>query len=292
LSGSKTKAPGFAGGYLLILGAAGAIAFLDPLIMGNKASRGGATWLVWFVVIACFIAGGDAMRRFARSADEVRKRSGAQPIVLFRSFSDDHGLMVPGYYPGPSYFTRRKEPFERALIRILSRFGPFVAIGKPGERVPPFGAARSYEDEHIWQVRALELIRSCKLIVMLAGSGPGLKWELERIIDEGRYGKLLILMPPVSNPQRCVRLREFASSLVGTIWHDALSQAVGDDVISVELANEGVVTLVTAPGYRLDPFLFRDAVYLALYGLWKDRFFAKPQHGPPREHAPRLTRCG
>jgi hypothetical protein len=36
-----------------------------------------------------------AMRRFARSADEVRNRSSAPPIVLLRSFADDKGLKLP-----------------------------------------------------------------------------------------------------------------------------------------------------------------------------------------------------
>jgi hypothetical protein len=49
-----------------------------------------------------------------------------------------------------------------------------------------------------------------------------------------------------------------------------LSQAVGDDVITVELRDNGVITIVTASGYRQDPFLFRDALYLGLYGLWRD----------------------
>jgi hypothetical protein len=214
------------------------------------------------IVFASFIPGVYAMRRFARSADDVRKRSGAPPVVLLRSFTDES--LSWGSYGD-------RQPFERAVSRVLSRFGPFVAIGKPGERVPPFGAARNYINDQTWQVQALELIRSSRLLVMLAGSTKGLKWEFERIIDEGYHSKLLILIPPVSNAERHDRLRDLANALVNTMWHDGLSRAVGNDVISVQLGNHGVVIVVTAPGYRHDRLFFRDAFYLGLYGLLKDR---------------------
>jgi len=248
----------------VIVAATASVSLLLTMLIDHP----GVGFLVILITFASFIPGVYAMRRFARSADEVRKRSGAPPVVLLRSFTDDEGLKVPGYW---SF----KEPFERAVSRVLSRFGPFVAIGKPGERVPPFGAARSYENDQTWQVRALELIRSCRLLVMLAGSTAGLEWELERIIDEGHHGKLLILIPPVSNAERHDRLRDLANSLVNTVWHDGLSRAVGDDVISVELGSDGVVTVVTAPGYRQDALFFRSALYLGLYGLWKDRDFGE-----------------
>jgi hypothetical protein len=61
------------------------------------------------------------------------------------------------------------------LKRVVSQFGPFVAIGKPGEALPPAGAARTYKSDNPWQVRVLELIRSSKLVLMLAGSTEGLK---------------------------------------------------------------------------------------------------------------------
>jgi hypothetical protein len=144
-------------------------------------------------------------------------------------------------------------------------------MGKPGERVPPFGAARSYANDEAWQTEVLELIRSSKLIVVLTGNTAGLKWELERIVDEGYHRKQLIIMPPVSNARRCERLRELAKSLVNTVWHDGLSRAVGDDVITVKLGDDGAITIVTAPGYRHDARYFRDALYLGLYGLWKDK---------------------
>jgi hypothetical protein len=162
-----------------------------PLLVLDIIRPGGP--LIELIFIPAFIACTYAMRRFARSADEVRKLSGASPVVLLRSFADDGGLKVRGYWGGGFFL---KEPFERRLSRVLSRFGPFVAVGKPGERLPPFGAARSYENDQKWQIKVLELIRSCKLIVILAGSTTGLKWELERIINEGYHSKLLILCHP------------------------------------------------------------------------------------------------
>jgi hypothetical protein len=81
------------------------------------------------------------------------------------------------------------------------------------------------------------------------------------------------VMPPVALNESRVRLRELANSLVDTAWYDSLSRAVGDDVVSIELGDDGVVVLVTAPGYRGDPAIFHTALYLGLYGLWKDKEF-------------------
>src|SRR5262249_15379476 len=56
----------------------------------------------------------------------------------------------------------RHDPI-RGCRRFLLRCGPKAAANtahKPGERVPPFGAARSYANDETWQAEVLELIRS------------------------------------------------------------------------------------------------------------------------------------
>jgi len=219
---------------------------------------------VLLIMAGAFTATLYGRRYFALSTVQVLKRSGAPPVVFLRSFTDEHNL------ERSAYWTPFTLSFERLLKRVVSQFGPFVAIGKPGEALPPAGAARTYKSDNPWQVRVLELIRSSKLVLMLAGSTEGLKWELKRIVEEGHHRKLLILMPPVNNAERRMRLRSLAMSLEGTVWFNALSQAVADDVTSVELRNDGTVTLVTAPGYRQDELIFRAALYLGIYGLWKD----------------------
>jgi hypothetical protein len=195
----------------------------------------------------------------------VQALSDTPPVLLLRSFADDRGLEG---WDSQALYT---ETFERAVGRVFRPFGPFVAIGKPGERLAPIGAARTYASDEEWQTKALDLMRSSKIILMLAGTTEGLKWELERIVQEGHHRKLLLLMPPVSDAQRRARLNSLGSGLIGTMWHKPLLECDGRDVVTIQLAEDGVVVLVTAPGYRQHPIFFRDAVYVGLYGLWRGK---------------------
>src|SRR4051794_1892866 len=71
------------------------------------------------------------------------------PVLLLRSFVDD----VAGIPPNalfPRLFGRPKR-LEETIGEELTRAGPFVAIGKPGERLPQMGAHRLYVADSQWQ---------------------------------------------------------------------------------------------------------------------------------------------
>lgn len=74
---------------------------------------------------------------------------------------------------------RATEVAEEQFATGLRTFGPLVAIGRPGERIPAGGAARLYLDEHEWQPAVLDLMASSQLIVAEAGTGDHLWWEIE-----------------------------------------------------------------------------------------------------------------
>jgi hypothetical protein len=51
----------------------------------------------------------------------------------------------------------------------MSKIGPFVAIGRPGERLPQLGAIRLYVADPEWQEMVTRLMSEAALVVLRAG---------------------------------------------------------------------------------------------------------------------------
>src|SRR5206468_13108961 len=79
----------------------------------------------------------------------------------------------------------------------LFRYGPVVAVGRPGDRLRPLGAVRDYLTDDAWQARVEQLMRQACAIVLVAGRTAGLGWELRKIVELDLLGKLVLLFPPV-----------------------------------------------------------------------------------------------
>ena len=80
-----------------------------------------------------------------RAADVIAADT-RPPVVYLRSFQDDGRSPVGGvagiFLKVGSWFF--PIGFEQALAAIMNRVGPFVAVGRPGERLPELGANRFY----------------------------------------------------------------------------------------------------------------------------------------------------
>jgi hypothetical protein len=112
-----------------------------------------------------------ARRRMAPDARELLARDQRPPILYLRTFDDDNeesrnpdsGGMIFGTY-------------EERLIRAMRRYGPVVAIGRPGERLPPLGAARMYADAD-WKRTVSELAAKARLVVLRPAATEAVLWE-------------------------------------------------------------------------------------------------------------------
>jgi len=159
------------------------------------------------------------------SASRLQAMDQRAPIVFLRSFQDDgcdddtfsiqsaraswlglrsiHSLRALGPLADANplricrlLFGRGNDSSEEQLGSFLSRFGPFVAIGKPGEGLPTAGAARDYVGDTEWQEKVLRWVRSSRLVVIQPGSTLGIWWETEQVlgyIDRRRVVFSLIL---------------------------------------------------------------------------------------------------
>ena len=161
----------------------------------------------------------------------VRARDPRAPVLLLRSFEDDDIFV----------FERSKSVrLEEAVERSVSRYGPFLAVGKPGE-VRPAGAARAYYDENTWQPAIASWMDEALFIVFIAGAGQGLQWELRHVLTQGYAHKLIILFPFRSiytDKKKFVWLRD---AFDGTAWEAATIPANLDDVLALHLTSTGRV---------------------------------------------------
>lgn len=107
------------------------------------------------------------------------------PVLHLRSFQVDNreGLAGKGgLLDGTMTFVN--EPFEAQLTEDLTAIGPVVAIGMPGERLKPLGAARLYCEDDKWKQRVEELIRTSAAIVFVCEiPTEGFMWEIDRISE-------------------------------------------------------------------------------------------------------------
>jgi hypothetical protein len=84
---------------------------------------------------------------------------------------------------------------ESLFIEPLKALGPVIAIGRPGERIPPVGAARVYAKNDEWQGVVSKALDRAQLVIMFAGSTPGFLWELKHIFGRERFVPTLIILP-------------------------------------------------------------------------------------------------
>lgn len=109
-----------------------------------------------------------------------------RPVVLLRSFRVDGTFIV-------DHIT-----LEELIEPLAEEFGPMVGLGRPGESKSPVGAGRLYIPHHEWQDSAKALVEAAQVIVVLAGSGGGLGWEMALLQDGGHLAKTVFVPRPLA----------------------------------------------------------------------------------------------
>jgi hypothetical protein len=85
-------------------------------------------------------------RYFQTSADALLDVDRRAPILFLRSFEDDERVKFGSEQQHLLDFS-----VETRLANHLMRFGPFIAIGSPLDKVPQIGAARAKLSDDAWQ---------------------------------------------------------------------------------------------------------------------------------------------
>jgi len=171
-----------------------------------------------------------ARRLKQASVAEARRRDPRPPVLLLRSFHDD---VLPLGSPAPRRGSDRPTTFEEVLTGQLWRRGPVIAIGRPGERIPPMGAARDYYSDAIWQTEAERMVRESQAIVMIVGITPGLGWEMRRVNDLEMLKKLALAFPPVSTDESPRRWTGFLAQITGLSVATPLRDVPAEQVLFI-----------------------------------------------------------
>jgi hypothetical protein len=211
-------------GAVVILGGFYFAAFFDLhdaafSIAGYTRATPGQTRPVILMIGASLIYFGHRLaRRNGRRALAGDQRA---PIVYLRPFAIDgrynfnpSGLLaqILGFAPfgllrafGPLgninplrlarlFFGRAGEHSEEQMAQFFRRYGPFVAIGKPGQLIPQTGALRLFVDDTEWKLTADELLSRAGMVVLQPSNSEGIRWEIERTLTTVLPQKVLLCL--------------------------------------------------------------------------------------------------
>jgi hypothetical protein len=209
------------------------------------------------------------LRRAARhaqpSAASVLASDPRPPVLLLRSFVDD-SLLVDQRIKVliDQQATIR---FEEAMSAYFSAYGPFVAVGEPGQTLPQVGAARAYLTKEEWQSAVKKWIGQASFIVLVAGATEWVRWELKQILAQSRVGELLLLLPPLQMGVGVAELKQrwdnVLSSFAATPWHAALLEVSIERSLALHLRNDGSILAITGSGRLMQDY--ETASLIVLY---------------------------
>ena len=188
-----------ASGLLILGGLLAKFSFLgnsdaDALVILIPQKIIGIALIIWAVKLLKV-----GRRMTAPNPEELLAIDCRRPVLYMRSFDHDQrtldkqSLLAKLYNPTG---IRTLVRYEEQVSEWMSRIGPVIAIGRPGEALPELGAARVYVDDEGWQQKLLEMHRASALVVMQAGASEGLKWEIGKVFEPANFKPTLICFAP------------------------------------------------------------------------------------------------
>ena len=135
------------------------------------------------------------------SVSDLVKNHGDTFLLYLRPFDLDDVILPKPWLPlGSRLFMLRPYPvrIEEELFDVADGYRALVAVGKPGGAKAIDGgmAYRAFLGDSEWQGYVAKRIRSAERIVVVLKNTSGVRWEFERIIDEGAVSKTLFLFHP------------------------------------------------------------------------------------------------
>lgn len=156
-----------------------------PYWLSNR--DGGVVSLVGYgVIVALWIRW-----LLLRAADRLEPRNVLDMpdtfVVLYvRPFDEERRLFAPG------------KTLEDFLSKHIKAVGELVALGFPGDRIPPRGALRSYYPDEEWRDAFDRLALSAGCIIGVVGLSGSTVWELGRIAELGVKRRLFLFTRPAA----------------------------------------------------------------------------------------------
>lgn len=131
------------------------------------------------------------------SAADVEAKDRRPPVVLLRAFASD----IVRSQEEPYGFGAVKT-VEECIANSFSSVGPPIAVGRPNEVLRPLGFHRLYLSQGSWQLEVAGLVRRAALLVVVAGEGQGLSWEIEHITKTVEPRRIILFVPGAGSLKR------------------------------------------------------------------------------------------
>jgi hypothetical protein len=183
------------------------------------------------------------------AAETVLAMDERRPVVVLRTFADDDiSLIADNVVSGAM---RPVVRMEEAVVPFLRSLGPVVAIGQPKERIPRLGADRAYFSGDDWQAAISRWIEMAALIVVFAGKGEGLRWELREIAKANAWNKTLIVFPSVSGVAKQELWQELRHA-----WSPIIDKVPINDIETTTMVSlfGSAPVLITGSGRRVSDY--------------------------------------
>jgi len=190
------------------------------------------------------------------TAEEARRHDKRPPALLLRSFKDDILKLKPPMLSGKII---KETSFEEIIADQLWARGPVIAIGRPGEHIPPVGAARSYYTDAEWQTQAEKMALESKVIAMIVGITKGLGWEVRRVASLNILRKLLLIFPPIPADESTERWTAFLSHVDDLHLLKALEKISAGKLMMISFLDDEQLVVFSA-GERRDPLAYHLAL--------------------------------
>lgn len=144
-------------------------------------------------------------RLYQLNYERISTKDLRSPILYLRSFRGDSVPLEADWKERlfnliDIRFRPRK--IESIVHAELSKYGPLVAIGKPGEKLPPLGAARKYIKNEDWKNVVQDLTENSKLVAISVDDTEGVLWELKNVRSSKLSGNLILLFPPITHDEK------------------------------------------------------------------------------------------
>lgn len=161
---------------------------------------GASLWLVTY---------GRRMR--VSGAERVLAEDVRAPIVYLRPFGADRAQIANRWSSRLRISLREglEKTYEERLARTLRRIGPFVAVGDPTESLPLIGAARVYAADEEWQETVDELTARAGVLLVHAGEGDGLAWEVQHVTELDAPERVILSLPLLAKRKEPSRQERF-----------------------------------------------------------------------------------
>lgn len=226
------------GGFALIAGG---------ILMSGLSGEPVNIWPALFGIAAGSALIADSRRTLQLDANALLAADKRKLVLLLRSFKDEM-LGAPQFVRTPVGDIALGRRFEQGIAGSLGAFGPLIAIGKPGEKLPQIGAARTYLAEGEWQPAVIRWMNDSLFIAMIAGATEWIHWELQRILELGHVRRLVILLPPQRDDARWSNI---VKAFAGTRWDPAMRALDTQSVILVQLRPDGGIFAIRKTASRI-----------------------------------------